>query len=200
MNILFVCTGNTCRSPMAEAVLKDKASDWNVKSAGVFAQSGSPISPQAIEVLQRRNIEFVHKSQPVDPSLIEWAHYVLTMTRSHKESLKNIVPRHADKYFTLKEFIRKSDIDSEAQLKQKISDFEEKKAQFLKDNQNLKDQALSEAFSKQFLEEYTEICSLQEELENDDISDPFGGTVEMYEATIVEIERAIAELIEQLEE
>lgn len=56
--VLFVCTGNTCRSPMAEAMLKHKRPDLEVQSAGVFAGHGQAANPKAIEALQEKGITF----------------------------------------------------------------------------------------------------------------------------------------------
>src|SRR5699024_8100987 len=87
MNILFVCTGNTCRSPMAAALLKDKMPNINVQSAGIFASVGNRANKNAIKVLQERNIDFTHKAQQVTEELLQWANLVLTMTIQHKQSL-----------------------------------------------------------------------------------------------------------------
>lgn len=105
MNILFVCTGNTCRSPMAEAILRHKLETINVQSAGIFANENERANPLTLKVLQKRNIHLDHYSQPVTDKLLNWAHYVLTMTRSHKEQLQRQYPEYKSKYFTLKQFI-----------------------------------------------------------------------------------------------
>ncbi|MGM8215008.1 low molecular weight protein arginine phosphatase [Bacillaceae bacterium W0354] len=102
--VLFVCTGNTCRSPMAEAVLKYKRSDLEVKSAGIFAGYGQEANPKAIEALQDKGIEFEHRSQPLTDELMDWADVVLTMTAHHKLNLEMDYPEYRDKVFTLKEY------------------------------------------------------------------------------------------------
>ncbi|TSB44758.1 low molecular weight protein arginine phosphatase [Alkalicoccobacillus porphyridii] len=104
-NILFVCTGNTCRSPLAEYLLKEKAGDVvAVQSAGVTAWPGVPMSEGSADVLNRKGIHHRHVSQSVTPELLEWADIVLTMTRSHKEMLTIHHASVTDKVFTLKEF------------------------------------------------------------------------------------------------
>lgn len=106
MNILFVCTGNTCRSPMAEAVLKYKGKDhFKVKSAGVFAFDGNSATPQVEEVLKENNIKQEHQSSSLTKEDLDWATYIFTMTASHKASIANQYPHIADKLFTLKEFV-----------------------------------------------------------------------------------------------
>lgn len=107
--ILFVCTGNTCRSPMAAAILEEMAEeegvDIEVESAGIFAFAGDRASREAMEVLKDKKIDISHhRSKLVTEKLIEEADLILTMTFSHKETLLFKYPFASGKLFTLKEY------------------------------------------------------------------------------------------------
>ena|SRR5699024_549152 len=104
MNVLFVCTGNTCRSPMAEALLKHNRPNVQVKSAGIYASDGGRMNAHAETVLEERGIEANHVAKSVTPELIAWADIILTMTSSHKMLLNAQFPYGADKIFTLIEY------------------------------------------------------------------------------------------------
>lgn len=104
MNIFFVCTGNTCRSPMAQALLAAKhVPDLEVRSAGIFA-GDAPLSSHARTVLTADGIDFQHRSTQLLPEHLRWASLVLTMTASHKQYLLQQHPDASAKIFTLNEF------------------------------------------------------------------------------------------------
>lgn len=112
-NILFVCTGNTCRSSMAEGIFKaalesdeDLSGKYTVSSAGISAFDGDPASLNARIVLNECwNIDISsHKAKRLDANDIENAFLILTMTRSHKKAICSAFPQIESKVFTLKEY------------------------------------------------------------------------------------------------
>lgn len=103
MRVLFVCTGNTCRSSMAE-VLAKSMTDWEVRSAGVAAMEGDAASDHAVAVMSERGLDLSsHESWQINRELVEWADLILTMTRQHAEVLKIHFPEHAGKVSPLRE-------------------------------------------------------------------------------------------------
>ena len=112
INVLFVCTGNTCRSPMAEALLKSRNLDGvEVRSAGIYAMQGQGASLHAKNVLEQANICQNHSSRLISEADMEWATYILTMTSSHKAALESLYPAHKGKVYTLKGFTEGEDGD-----------------------------------------------------------------------------------------
>ncbi len=111
--IIFVCTGNTCRSPMAEAIFKDiikeKGMDENIQvsSAGVYAFVGDPAGYQAIEVMKNEfGIDIKsHRAKVLDDTDVENADIILTMTKHHKNMIIDIYPKASEKVHVLKEFV-----------------------------------------------------------------------------------------------
>lgn len=88
-NILFLCTGNTCRSALAEGVAKAgvEKRGWKnvaIQSAGTGASNGADASADAVVVAAERGIDLSgHHSQPLTPGLVEWADLILAMSPSH---------------------------------------------------------------------------------------------------------------------
>ena len=109
--ILFVCTGNTCRSSMAGAIAegilsqKDAAKKVKIISAGTSVIPGSKAAEFAIEVMEERGLDLKeHTAKQLVPELINEADLVLTMTREHKHHVLTIALHSGEKVFTLKEY------------------------------------------------------------------------------------------------
>ncbi|MCC8097348.1 MAG: low molecular weight protein arginine phosphatase [Eubacterium sp.] len=102
MDIIFVCTGNTCRSPMAETAAKYLIKGHSFSSAGLMAYENMPMSRNAELALEEKKIPYEnHLSRNLRPEDIKTADLILTMSSRHKAVLSEAA---GDKVFTLKEY------------------------------------------------------------------------------------------------
>ena len=97
--VLFICTGNTCRSPLAEcmfnAMLRKHGleKEWHAQSAGTYAMSGAPASKGSLRAAQRRGLSLLsHRSQAVTRVLLDQAELIIGMGESHIMQLRMMYP------------------------------------------------------------------------------------------------------------
>ncbi|WP_136610351.1 arsenate reductase/protein-tyrosine-phosphatase family protein [Sinomonas albida] len=162
-SVLFVCSGNICRSPLAEQLLRAKTVGLPVivSSAGIIAREGEKMTKEAALVSRQRGGDpSAHRSRRLTEVHLQQADLVLTATRDHRGAVVKLLPRMSRRTFTISEFIRLSTtpIDREANS---VNDL----------------QAVVEAARSQ-----RGIVPPPDNPEDDDIDDPYRRAMEVYEA------------------
>src|SRR6516162_6558647 len=106
--VLFVCTVNVCRSPMAEGLFRQALSgrnDYRVLSADLCAVEGQPPSAHAVQAVKELGIDIsTQRSRMLTPELVSQADYIFGMTHSHVDTVMMLFPAAAEKTFLLREF------------------------------------------------------------------------------------------------
>ncbi|WP_322906466.1 low molecular weight protein arginine phosphatase [Paenibacillus campi] len=188
-HILFVCTGNTCRSPMAEAFMrklaKERGISVEVRSAGVAAIDGMAMSRHAEAVLRDHHIQDHITSSSLNAELLEWADLVLTLTGSHKQHVLARFPAAAGKVYTLKEYAENDEhvLHDLEELDQLHASIEIRRS-------------LGESIHSS---DYERLIEIQQRLPGFDIIDPFGGSRDDYEIAAADIRAALQKLLDKLE-
>jgi RpiB/LacA/LacB family sugar-phosphate isomerase len=112
--VLFICTGNICRSPMAEGIFRRAVQgrkDYRVLSAGLGAMEGQPPSPYAVQAVRELGIDISgQRSRMLSPELVQEADYIFGMTHSHIDTVMLLYPHAAEKTFLLREFDETLDV------------------------------------------------------------------------------------------
>jgi len=110
-HILIVCTANICRSPVAEALLRDRLEmqeyeRFTVSSAGTWAEPGQCASAFGAQIMAEQDLDISsHRSQVIDERLMEKADLILCMATGHAEALRAEFPKHIGKVFMLTEMV-----------------------------------------------------------------------------------------------
>jgi protein-tyrosine phosphatase len=214
---------------MAEAIMKDllakkgyNLSEFTIRSAGIAAIERDLASNHAVVILAEKGIDLSrHRAKRIDRSLLEEADIILTMTKNHKKNLVTLAPDMADKIFALKEYVfdreRAANVkrkieeaynnmdevndEIQRQYKKTIRSLNMKRERLLEELEDVEAEILEKEreFAKKIKEARGSIFKLENEIDDIDITDPFGQPMEVYRETEKEITKALEKLIDFLE-
>jgi protein-tyrosine-phosphatase len=112
-SILFICTANRFRSPIAAihfarlVVRKGYDKLISVSSAGTWTVPGKPVTPEALNIAKRYNLNLsLHQSRPLTEAVLNQAHLAIVMENSHKEAILQEFPTAGEKVFLLAEVVK----------------------------------------------------------------------------------------------
>ncbi len=107
-NVIFVCTANMCRSPMAEYMLRDRfpeGTDWTVASAGTVAGDGMDGTPNSVETLKEIGLDMsAHRTRALTKEIIAKASVIVAMTQTHVDEILAVAPSVSEKVFLMRSF------------------------------------------------------------------------------------------------
>jgi len=128
-SVLFICSANICRSPMAMGLLRsmveDSSDQWKIESSGVWDMGDQPAALNTQLVLEERGIDLNdHASRAVTSSNLSEFNLVLVMKNNHKEVLKLAFPEYTDRIYMLSEMVGEI-FDIVDPIGRSLADFEE---------------------------------------------------------------------------
>jgi len=202
--ILLVCTGNTCRSSMAQVLMRRLVqergmSGVEVSSAGLAAFEGAPATPLAVQVMKDEGLDLAgHRAHRLAATDVARADLILTMTADQKRALLGQYPQAHGRVFVLLEYAEGKDLDPLLLRLHLLEQLEEARHNQQPKQPPEPSRARSVPDGGDDLADEREKLELQTELAAYEIEDPIGGDLEVYRDTARKIRAALEKAVDRL--
>ena len=189
--ILTVCTGNICRSPLAELLLRASLQplDVEVSSAGTRGFAGAAMTPEAIDLAVGLGIDrdeaAAHRSRYLTESHLDEPDLILAMTRAHRREIVELAPARTRSTFTIREFARLAADLPEDELRRAATGAGADASDRVR--------AVSALVASR-----RGLVLPPENPDDDDVVDPYGRSLETYELSAAQLSPAVAEVVRTL--